>query len=102
MSTTNSFCVYAEWNYSTAFGYLLLFSCQVVVMSMMKTLSVIMLDISSYFSKLGYYLVVILCCVLMGCAVAHLASLSAGPISHGSFGVNKMTCYVGLCDTKIS
>jgi hypothetical protein len=100
MSATNSFCVYAEWHYSAAFGYLLLFACQEVVMSWIKTLSVIMLNIFPYASKSGYYLVVILCCLLMGCVVDHLASLSAGPISHGPLGVKWMTSYVGLCDEK--
>jgi hypothetical protein len=100
MDTTSSFCVYAEWNYSAAFGYLLLFSCQVVELFLLNLLSVIMLDISYYVTRPGYYLVLLLCCDMMGCAFAPLALLITGPISHGPICVNKMIYYVGMYGTK--
>jgi hypothetical protein len=85
--------VYAEWNYSAAFGNLLHFSCQVVEMFMLKLLLVIMLDISFYDTRPGYYPVLFLCCGMVGYAFSPLALFLAGPIC-----VNEMIYYVGLYD----
>jgi hypothetical protein len=92
--------VCAQWNYSAAFGILLLFSCQVVDLFMMKTKSVILMDMSCYISEPGYYLVLPFCCDLLGCDVALWAFLSDGPISQGSFYGKKMILSVSLCTTK--